>query len=400
MVLDLSHFNKFITVPKCKFEDLGKILHVLPFRGYMATFDLKSGYHHVKVCDDHLQYLGFKWQGEIYQFLCLPFGLSSAPHIFTKLLRPFVKKWRSLGLDAAIYLDDGLIFGPSSSSCSHAVDAVRADLTKAGFFFAEEKCSWTPAQKSSWLGFIIDLNEMTIELSEDRLVRARDKLRVFSHVRPSLHDRLSWSGTLAFMHLILSDVDKRNTMAVAREAQAQNWGLGRKWPKSTHECREIRYWLSRLRAPPSRSLTPSRVDLDFDKILQVDASAHSVGAILADAHGLQLGKSYRELPMHLLAQSSTARELFAMGYGLDTFHSQVQSRVLIYTDSQAAAIISKKVFLAPTQLESTHSISHRLGRKVSYAPRFSEGAALTAMANRLGLRTIGSVSDLQRVADG
>ncbi|CAJ0606712.1 unnamed protein product [Cylicocyclus nassatus] len=49
------------------------------------------------------------------------------------------------------------------------------------------------------------------------------------------------------------------------------------------------------------------------------------------------------------------------------------------------------VFLAPTQLESTHSISHRLGRKVSYAPRFSEGAALTTVANRLGVETIGSV---------
>ncbi|CAJ0597675.1 unnamed protein product [Cylicocyclus nassatus] len=35
-----------------------------------------------------------------------------------------------------------------SSSCSHAVDVVRADLTNAGFFFAEGKCSRTLTQMS------------------------------------------------------------------------------------------------------------------------------------------------------------------------------------------------------------------------------------------------------------
>ena len=42
-----------------------------------------------------------------FMFTVLPFSLSSEPYIFTKLLRPLVKHWRSQGIRAVFYLDDG-----------------------------------------------------------------------------------------------------------------------------------------------------------------------------------------------------------------------------------------------------------------------------------------------------
>ena len=59
LVLDLSHLNQFLEIPKIKFDDLKSILHALPRGGYMATFDLQSGYHHVKIKKEHRIYLGF-----------------------------------------------------------------------------------------------------------------------------------------------------------------------------------------------------------------------------------------------------------------------------------------------------------------------------------------------------
>ena len=41
-------------------------------------------------------------------FSVLPFGLSSAPYIFMKLLKPLVKKWRGEGKSVILFLDDGL----------------------------------------------------------------------------------------------------------------------------------------------------------------------------------------------------------------------------------------------------------------------------------------------------
>ena len=44
-----------------------------------------------------------------FMFSVFPFGpLSSAPYIFTKLLKPLVKKWRGEGKSTILFLDDGL----------------------------------------------------------------------------------------------------------------------------------------------------------------------------------------------------------------------------------------------------------------------------------------------------
>ena len=59
----------------------------------MFSFDLKSGYYHVEIFEGHQTYLGFSWkhsnssQMEFYVFTVLPCGLSSAPHVFTKILK-------------------------------------------------------------------------------------------------------------------------------------------------------------------------------------------------------------------------------------------------------------------------------------------------------------------------
>ena len=66
-----------------------------------------------KFFSDHRKYLAFSWvfgDGAVkyFQFAVLPFGLSSAPYLFTKLLRPILTSWRSNGIPMAIFLDDGL----------------------------------------------------------------------------------------------------------------------------------------------------------------------------------------------------------------------------------------------------------------------------------------------------
>ena len=79
---------------------------------YMFTFDLKSGYH-MEIATDHQCYLGFSWidpvfkRPQFYRFTVLPFGFSSAPHIFNKVLKPLEKHWRLNGARIALFLDDG-----------------------------------------------------------------------------------------------------------------------------------------------------------------------------------------------------------------------------------------------------------------------------------------------------
>ena len=76
---------------------------------WFCTIDLKDAYLSVATCRDHRKYLRFIWEGKIFQFTCIPFGLCSAPRVFTKVLRPVMAHLQKQGLRSMIYLDDLLL---------------------------------------------------------------------------------------------------------------------------------------------------------------------------------------------------------------------------------------------------------------------------------------------------
>ena len=78
-----------------------------------------------------------------FQFSVLPFGLSSAPYLFTKLRKPLVKKWRSEGKSIVVYLDDGLGAAADKNKAKIGSLQVHADLLKSGFH-NESKCVCEP----------------------------------------------------------------------------------------------------------------------------------------------------------------------------------------------------------------------------------------------------------------
>ena len=53
----------------------------------LATLDIRSAYHLIPVQPDNHPLLGFQWQGVQYVDGMLPFGLHSAPKIFTAVCK-------------------------------------------------------------------------------------------------------------------------------------------------------------------------------------------------------------------------------------------------------------------------------------------------------------------------
>ena len=99
----------------------------------------------------NIKYLGFHWcfpNGKIKYFIfnVLPFGLSSACYIFTKLLRPFVKKWRSESIKAIIFIDDGICGGKGFNYTENIVTSVLRDLYSGGWLVNFEKSRLKPTQ--------------------------------------------------------------------------------------------------------------------------------------------------------------------------------------------------------------------------------------------------------------
>ena len=138
LILDLSYLNRFIWNQSVRFEDIRTVFDLFQSGYFFFTFDLQCGYHHVKIFPDHRQYLGFSWNFgwvvKFFVFTVLPFGLSSAPYIFSKLVRSLVNYWRGLGRRVVTFLDDGIGGSPDYASCLVLSRSCRSDLDSAGFF--------------------------------------------------------------------------------------------------------------------------------------------------------------------------------------------------------------------------------------------------------------------------
>ncbi|KAJ8039589.1 hypothetical protein HOLleu_17357 [Holothuria leucospilota] len=68
-------------------ETLAVILPSLQPRSWATSIELKDAYLHIPIHQSHHRYLAFRYKGIDYCFRALPFGLSTAPRVFTRVTR-------------------------------------------------------------------------------------------------------------------------------------------------------------------------------------------------------------------------------------------------------------------------------------------------------------------------
>ena len=74
-----------------------------------------DAYLHVPICTRHQRFLRFAIGEDHFQFVALPFGLASAPQVFTKVLAPILALLRQRGMAIIGYLEDLLLQASSGS---------------------------------------------------------------------------------------------------------------------------------------------------------------------------------------------------------------------------------------------------------------------------------------------
>ena len=141
----------------------------------MAKLDLKSAYRHIPVHSDDMRLLGMKWNDAIWLDRALPFGLASAPKIFSAIADLLLWIMHFKGVRWAIhYLDDYLIFGHADTDdCSSSLQAVLACCAELGW---EANKVGGPAPCIVFLGIEIDSTRSQLRLPEDKLSMLKGEL--------------------------------------------------------------------------------------------------------------------------------------------------------------------------------------------------------------------------------
>lgn len=163
----------------------------------MATLDLKDAYYLIPIAEEHKKYLRFLFNGQCFEFNCLPFGLNTAPWVFTKIMKPVICYLREVGHLSVIYLDDILLLGLSRRNCQDNVDQTCALLNSLVFIINTEKSKLSPSRHCSYLGLDFYSESMTIQLSKQKSEKCLGEICKFWLKRScKIRDFASFIGSL------------------------------------------------------------------------------------------------------------------------------------------------------------------------------------------------------------
>ena len=144
-------------------EGLKQLKDLLRQNDLMVKIDCKYAYFSI-LLHPECKYVRFQWKGNLYQFLCLCFGLGTAPRIFTKLFKIPISILRRINIRLIIYLEDILIMTLEEILMSRDTETFL--LQHLGFVINLQKSKLEPSTKLEFSWVEINSVNMTMYLLE------------------------------------------------------------------------------------------------------------------------------------------------------------------------------------------------------------------------------------------
>ena len=384
LILDCSFLNSFIEVPHFKYEGHETAFNYFKKGGYMYSFDLKDGYHHIAIHPDFKQYLGFSLPLDgvqtYLQYAVGCFGLADLPFIFSKIYRPLVTHWRSLSIPGIMFLDDGGFFETDFASAEIHSHHVKLDIIRSGSIYSIKKSDFTPSQHMTWLGFDWDTEKGTFAAASHRVEKIKNTCDTLINSDSCLVRKLA--GFIGQIISLLPVVGNcaRVTTKVSQfcVANASSWEV--KVSLSSEIKREIIFWKNNIDSLNCRFLSENSPPVIL-QVIEGDASATGCGSWLNKEKMAARIFSPEERETH-----STFRELANVHFSLVSFLPYIKNcSVKFLCDSQSAVKIiqhgsmkSELQFFATEVFHTCHLNNIKL--KIEWIPR--EENVLADLASR------------------
>ena len=363
LIWDGRHVNSHLRKRPFRMETLQREGRSLFERSqYGGTLDVSSAYHHVDMAPEASPFLGFEWDGVFYCFDVLPFGLSSAPWLFTTVMGHSVRFLRYKGNDLMAYLDDLIFASGSARGAVQSAQQMLRILADFGWLIHPTKCVGTSeaAQAFTALGTLVNLATQTYAVPPATIDRILHGITALLSGSPStgvaVRAVARLKGLVASTWVATGPATRVRTRAMDGVIASRAGALNRRQRRASwnalvtlsSECiTELRWWAANLHRISARPIRETPLGHPFDSTIESDASDPGVGAVAyLDGAGaaastlvaalLALAPSavtrrvvvrharrgiefMAALPQHLLAASSTLRELHGICVAVQAF---------------------------------------------------------------------------------
>ena len=197
LIIDLKPLNALLDTPSFKMDTCHHIRQAIEPGMWATSIDLSDAYFHIPIKQTHRKYLCFQIGDQKLRYRALPFGLSPAPWVFTKTMKP-LKTWgRKLLMLLFQYLDDWFNTGRDREILAQQTLQLIDKCIKLGLLVNLEKSEIIPKQIIIFLGDKFDFRKGMMFPSEERLVKIHQLIQALLTMKVvKLHAAESLLGLL------------------------------------------------------------------------------------------------------------------------------------------------------------------------------------------------------------
>ena len=104
---------------------------------WMVSLDMKDAYFHIPIHPQSRRYLRITFNGQVFQFKAMCFGLSTAPQVFTRVIAPVSRIMHLAGFRIMLYLGDWLSLAKSWEEMVRVIRFILELVTELGILVNE-----------------------------------------------------------------------------------------------------------------------------------------------------------------------------------------------------------------------------------------------------------------------
>ena len=324
--IDFRRINAVTVADKYPLPRIAELLQSLHGTSVYSSVDLQSAYWQIGLREEDRPKTAFTTEKGHFQFNVMPYGLTSAGSVFSRLMAIVLSGM--IGLSVLVYLDDVVIFSETLDEHFDRLEALFERLQGAGLRLKLSKCTFMTSE-IKYLGHRVSKEGISVHPDHYEVIKRYPVPKTKKQVR-------SFLGLISYFRSYVHNFAKRAEPMIKLLRKQEEFKWENSQDASFSELKQC------LLEPPIL------IYPDFDQpfFIATDASDVAIGSVLAQQRN---GKLH---PIHFISRtlspterrySTTKREALAVIYSLKQFRYIVYGHdVTILTDHQALAMLFRK----------------------------------------------------------
>ena len=260
LCVDYRMLNRDTIKDKYPLPNMQDVIDQLQGAKVFSTIDLRSGYWQIKIAPEDVHKTAFNTVFGSYEFLVMPFGLTSAPSTFQRAVNSIFGE--AQGKFVLTYLDDFIVFSNTFEEHERHLRFVLDKLREHQLYAKLSKCEFFK-DSVAFLGHVVTVNGVKMD---PRKIEAITKWKYPSNVS----ELRSFLGFVNFYRRFIKDFAKHAHPLSILLRKDQPWLFGEE------QVAAFEFLRTKVVSDPILRLP------DFTKTftLQTDASDYAIGGVL------------------------------------------------------------------------------------------------------------------------